>query len=61
MKSETAFEKRELRHEVFCHRRLVGADLLGADLRGARFENTQTVSCNRTEGGAFGRLGTEHS
>jgi uncharacterized protein YjbI with pentapeptide repeats len=42
----TSREKRELHHEIFRERVLVGLDLSGADLRGARFERTILVTCN---------------
>lgn len=42
----TPREKRELHHEIFRDRVLVGLDLSGADLRGARFERTILGSCN---------------
>lgn len=42
----TSREKRELHHELFRDRTLVGLDLSGADLRGARFEGTVLTTCN---------------
>ena len=42
----TTREKRELHHEVFRDRTLVGLDLSGADLRGTRFERTSLATCN---------------
>ncbi len=42
----TSREKRELHHELFRDRVLVGIDLSGADLHGARFEQTILESCN---------------
>lgn len=41
----TSREKRELHHELFRDRVLVGLDLSGADLHGARFEQTILESC----------------
>ena len=42
----TSREKRELHHELFRNRVLVGLDLSGADLRNARFEGTVLETCN---------------
>ncbi|CAN5783209.1 hypothetical protein BH11MYX4_BH11MYX4_14110 [soil metagenome] len=42
----TSREKRELHHELFRDRVLVGFDFSGADLRRARFEGTILESCN---------------
>jgi uncharacterized protein YjbI with pentapeptide repeats len=42
----TTREKRELHHERFADRELVGIDLSGADLRSARFERTVLASCS---------------
>lgn len=42
----TSREKRDLHHQVFRDRELVGLDLSGADLRSARFERTLLSSCN---------------
>jgi uncharacterized protein YjbI with pentapeptide repeats len=41
----TSREKRDLHHELFQDRTLVGLDLSGADLRGARFERTVLATC----------------
>jgi uncharacterized protein YjbI with pentapeptide repeats len=41
----TTREKRDLHHELFQDRTLVGLDLSGADLRGARFERTVLATC----------------
>lgn len=40
----TTREKRELHHERFADRELVGVDLSGADLRSTRFERTVLAS-----------------
>ena len=42
----TSSEKRDLHHELFRDRTLVGLDLSGADLRGTRFEGTVLATCN---------------
>jgi hypothetical protein len=42
----TSREKRDLHHQVFRDRMLVGLDLSGADLRGTRFERTVLATCN---------------
>ena len=42
----TSREKRDLHHERFLDRELVGVDLSGADLRSAHFERTLLASCN---------------
>jgi uncharacterized protein YjbI with pentapeptide repeats len=42
----TSREKRDLHHEVFRDRMLVGLDLSGADLRGTRLERTVLATCN---------------
>lgn len=44
----TAREKRELHHQLFRNRVLVGLDLSGADLQNARFEGTILETCNLT-------------
>jgi uncharacterized protein YjbI with pentapeptide repeats len=41
----TSREKRDLHHELFRDRTLIGVDLSGADLRGARFERTVLATC----------------
>lgn len=42
----TSREKRDLHHERFLDRELVGVDLSGADLRSTYFERTLLASCN---------------